>query len=602
MTFDIALTLAVLLGSILALMFVRAAAELILFGGLAVLFVAGVVEPDKACAAGFGNKALVTIGALFVVAEGLRQTGAVDFLVKQILGRPRTAFQAQAILMFPVAILSAFINNTPVVAMMLPVVDDWARQSRISVSKLLLPLSFATILGGMITTIGTSTTLIVNAELEKQLGPEHALQLFDLAWVGIPVTLMGILYLLVTSPWLLPDRKSVMTQLEDPREYTVEMLVDPNSPLVGKTIEKAGLRSLPGAYLVEVERESEILAAVGPQLKIHANDRLIFVGVVESVVDLQKIPGLKPATNQVFKLNSPRTERCLIEAVVSSSCPVVNLTIRESKFRTRYNAAVIAVSRNGERLRGKIGDIQLLVGDTLLVEAHPDFAEVNRNSRDFYLVSTVDNSTPLRHDRAWLAQLIMLGMIGLATFSNLGMLKSALMASSLMLVGRCVRGADVKRSIDWSVLMTIGVGLALGEAVRESGTADYIATSMIGLAGDRPLTVMALLLGLTMVLTNLITAKAAAVLILPIAIAAAGDLSLQGQVGLDPTPFVVAVMIGAAASFATPIGFQTNLMVAGPGGYRYADFARIGIPLSLLVWAMSVALIAWRWPFSVNVG
>lgn len=590
MTPEIALTLVVLLASIIAMMIVRVSPDVILFAGLSVLMLAGVVDPGDAFREGFGNKALVTIGALFIVAEGIRQTGGIQTLVQLALGKPKSLKAAQFRLMGFSAAMSAFINNTPVVAILMPLVSDWAKKHQISVSRLLMPLSYATILGGMCTLIGTSTTLILN-EMLNDLEGDFGMGLFEIAWIAFPVTLFGIAYVIVTSRWLLPERIPAIKQLEDAREYSVEMMVDENSPLIGKTIEQAGLRHLPGVYLLEIERHGEVVAAVSPQERIQANDRLIFVGVVESVVDLQKISGLKPATNQVFKLDSPRSQRCLIEAVVSNTCPLVNMTIREAKFRTRYNAAVIAVSRNGERVSGKIGDIRLKPGDTLLLEAHPSFADFQRNSRDFYLVSTVEDSTPPRHEKANIALALMGGMIVMA-LTPLGMLKAALTTCILMIITGCVSVPESKRAIDLSVLFTIGAGLAMGQALEASGTHLFLASYLIEFAGNGPHTVLALIYLVTMILTNLITAKAAAVLIFPIAVATSANLGIT-----DPTPFVVAVMMAAAASFATPISFQTNLMVFGPGGYRYSDFLRVGGPLSILIWALCIVLIPLIWPF-----
>lgn len=590
MTPEIALTLFVLLSAIIAMMLVRVSPDVILFAALSVLMLAGIVDPGEAFKEGFGNKALVTIGALFIVAEGIRQTGGIQTLVLWALGKPRNTQAAQIRLMGFSAVMSAFINNTPVVAILLPIIGDWAKKHQISVSRLLMPLSYATILGGMCTLIGTSTTLILN-EMLNDLEGDYGLGLFEVAYVAFPVTLFGIAYVVITSKWLLPERLPAIKQMEDPREYMVEMTVDAGSSLIGKTIEQAGLRHLPGVYLMEIDRQGDVIAAVSPQERVQAEDRLIFVGVVESVVDLQKISGLKPATDQVFKLESPRSQRCLIEAVVSNTCPILGMTIREAKFRTRYNAAVIAVSRNGERVTGKIGDIQLNQGDTLLLEAHPSFADFQRNSRDFYLVSTVDDSTPPRHEKARLALGLLAAMIVMA-LTPLGMLKAALTTCILMILTGCVSVPESKRAIDLSVLFTIGAGLAMGVALESSGTHTYIAENLIGLAGNRPHTVLAVIYLITMILTNLITAKAAAVLIFPIAVATSFNLGIA-----DPTPFVVAVMIAAAASFATPISFQTNLMVFGPGGYRYSDFVRVGGPLSILIWAICILLIPLIWPF-----
>lgn len=575
---------------IYALVYLRAAPDLVLMGGLTILLVAGVVEPDRALKAGFANEGLIAVAALFVVGEGLKQTGGISVIGQKLLGQPKSVRSAQTRIMLPTALMSAFMNNTPVVAMALPLIDDWARRVRMSVTQLLMPLSYSAILGGLCTLVGTSTTLVVNGLLLQE--PDAAeLGMFDIGQVGLPVMIVGLLYLIATTVWLLPERKPAFTKQDDPREYTVEMIVSPGSPLAGKTIEEAGLRHLPDMYLMEIDRDGDVLAAVSSSERLQANDRLVFVGVVDSVVDLQRIPGLKPATDQLFKLEGPRSSRCLIEAVVSNSYPHIRTTIRESRFRARYNAAVIAVARNGQRLRQKIGDIELQPGDTLLLEAHPSFLETQRNSRDFFLVSQVEGSTPVRHERVWAARLILLGMVGVVTTNILSMLEASMLAAGLMIVTRCVRGSEARRAVDWSVLLTIAAGLGIGEAMKESKAAELVADALIGIVGQNPFAVLAIVYALTMIFTNLITAKAAAVLFFPIAMAAARGL------GCSVMPFAIVVMIAAAASFATPIGYQTNLMVFGPGGYRFSDYLRVGAPLSLIAGVMTVVMTPWFWPF-----
>lgn len=588
--FEITLTLGVVVAAIIAMMVSRAGPDLILLAGLTVLIVCGVIPADDAVY-GFANPGLISVAVLFIVAEGLEQTGAITLLIKKMLGLPTSRVTALLRLMLPTAAMSAFLNNTPVVAVMLPVLDDWSKKCRLSVSQLMIPLSYATILGGLCTVLGTSTTVVVNGLMSSEgLKP---LRLFEPGFVGLPCCIVGLIYILSTGKLLLPNRKPASMNLDDPREYTIEMLVDPTSPLVGKTIEQAGLRHLTGMFLMEVDRDGHILPAVSPSERLNANDRLVFVGVVDSVVDLQKLPGLTPATDQVFKLDSPRSERCLIEAVASNTCPVINTTIREARFRTRYNAVVIAVSRNGQRVRGKIGSITLLAGDTLLLEAHTSFADVQRNSRDFFLVSRVENSTPLRREKAWIAQIVLVGLVLLNTVFGWQILPSALLAAMILILTGCVKAHEARASIDWSVLITIAAGIGIGEAMKaeHSGAGPFVAESLTSFAGGSPIAALAIIYGITMVFTNLITAKAAATLLFPVAVSTAASM------GVNPMPFVVAVMIAAAASFATPVGYQTNLMVQGPGGYRYVDYIRFGGPLSLLLWLVAVLVIPLRWSF-----
>lgn len=581
-------TIACLILILVALARTRVAPDAVFLGGLSLLLVLGILSPEDALS-GLSNQGMVTVGVLYVVVAGLRDTGAIRWISESLWGRPRSLQRAQMRMMTVAGGMSAFLNNTPVVAMFVPAVNDWARRHQLSVSKLMMPLSFAAILGGMCTLIGTSTNLVVNGLVTESGLP--ALGMFDVTWIGLPCALVGLAYMGLVSRALLPDRRPVWSQLEDPREYTVEMLVEAHSGLVGRTIEQAGLRHLPGAYLAEIDREGQILPAVSPQEVLRANDRLVFVGIVESVVDLQKIRGLTPATDQVFKLESPRSNRCLIEAVVSNSCRLVRQTIRDGQFRSVYNAVVIAVARNGERIRKKIGDIILRPGDTLLLETTPAFVEQHRNSRDFFLVSQIEASGPIRHERASVALAILFGMVVFVTVGWLPMLHSAMLAAGLMIITRCCTTTNARRNVDWQVLVAIAAALGLGRALEVSGAAHAIAMALTGIGGGNPWLTLAAFFAMTAVFTELITNTSAAALVFPIALATADDL------GVAAMPFVMTIMIAASASFLTPIGYQTNLMVYGPGGYRFTDYARFGLPLTLLIALTTILLVPLIWPF-----
>jgi len=598
------------------LIWTRIAPDVVLIGGVALLMLRGILEPREALA-GMANEGMATVGVLYIVGAGVRQTGGVDFIAQRLFGRPKSTTGAISRLMFPTAALSAFMNNTPLVAMLIPAVGDWAKQHRVPVSKLMIPLSYAAILGGTCTLIGTSTNLVVDgqvkAEAKRQIAesvkkglseiearkqfedttqlPAEGLGMFDITWVGLPSALVGCGFVVLLARWLLPDRRPAISQLDDPRSYTIEMLVEPDSPLIGKTIEQAGLRHLPGVFLAEVDRDGFVLPAVSPDERLRSNDRLVFVGVVESVVDLQKIRGLVPATDQVFKLTAPRATRCLIEAVVSSSCPLVGKTIRDGRFRSNYNAAVIAVARDGERIQKKIGDIVLRPGDTLLLEAHPSFADQQRNSRDFYLVSRLEDSQPPRHDRAFIAMAILLAMVLAVSLTQIGMFKASMLAAGMMLITRCCTITMARRSVDWEVLLAIAASFAIGDALEKTKAADMIAGGLIDLTLDSPWATLAVVYFVTLVVTELITNNAAAALMFPMAIATAKSLDVSYM------PFVIVVMMAASAGFATPIGYQTNLMVYGPGGYRFSDYVKIGVPLDILIGVITVALAPWVWKF-----
>ncbi len=588
MPWEAYLTAAVVLALLTALLATRIAPDMAFLAALAALLLSGVVEPSEAFS-GLANPGVLTVAALYVVVAGIRETGGVQWISTRMLGRPRSLLDAQRRLTLPVAGFSAFLNNTPVVAMLIPAVSDWARRHGLAESKLLLPLSYAAMLGGTCTLIGTSTNLVVNGALVARTG--EGLMLLELAWVGVPVLVTGLGFLFATSRWLLPDRRPAAETLDDPRQYTVEMIVEPEGPLVGRTIERAGLRHLPGCYLMEIERDSGILPAVSRRERLAAGDRLVFVGVVDSVVELQKIRGLQPATDQVFKLDGRRADRRLVEVVVSETCPVANRTVRDGRFRTRYDAVVIAVARNGERVRGKIGDIILRAGDTLLLEAGEGFVERQRNARDFLLVRGIEGSAVPRHERAWVAMGTLLAMLGAVGVGWLSMLEGALAASAVLLVTRCMTVNAARQAIDWSVILTIAAAFGIGTAMEQTGLAAAIAGGLLGLAGDAPWLNLAVIYLVTALFTAVITNNAAAVLMLPIAGSVAGDL------GVSIVPFAVAIMLAASASFATPMGYQTNLMVYGPGGYRFTDYLRAGLPLNLVTAAVALGVIPQVWPF-----
>jgi di/tricarboxylate transporter len=572
-----------------ALISTRVAADLVLVGALTVLIATQVVTPGEALS-GLGNPGLATVGVLYVVVAGLTNTGAVYVLGARLLGRPTSLLGAQIRLMLPVTAMSGFLNNTPVVAMLVPVVEDWSRRHGISVSKLMIPLSYAAILGGTCTLIGTSTNLIVHGMMLEttDLGP---MGFFEIGALGLPAAVLGTLYVTFAGRWLLPERRPPLAQPEEAREYAIEMLVEGASPLVGQTIEQAGLRHLPGAFLAEIERADTLLPAVAPTERLRAGDRLLFVGIVDSMVELLRLRGLVPAPEQLFKLDTPRPERALFEVVVAESCPVTGRTIRDGQFRSRYEAVVIAVARNGERLRGKVGDIQLRAGDTLLLEARPSFFRIRRNSRDFLLIHELQGTSVPRHDRVWVALAILGFMVMAAASGIVSMFEAALVAAACMVISRCTTGSTARASIDWSVLVVIGASLGIGRAMQLSGAADHVAQVWFGLAGADPWLTLIAVYAMTNLFTELVTNNAAAVLVFPIAHAAATSLGVSMQ------PFVVVIMIAASASFATPIGYQTNLMVFGPGGYRYSDYLRIGLPLNFLLGGMTVVLAPLIWSF-----
>ena len=582
------LTLAVLIAMIAAMAWEIAGPDVILMGGLVVLAAAGVLTPAETFA-GFANESMLTVGALLVLSAALRDTGALEVTFGRIFGRTRSERVGLIRMMLPIASVSAFLNNTTIVAMMTPVVIDWAHRNRMSPARFLIPLSYATILGGVTTIIGTSTNLTVaGLMLQSKMEP---MGFFELAPVGIPVAVAGLAYLLWASPRLLPARKEPTEGLgEARREYTVAMIVELRSPLANRTVEDAGLRHLPGLFLVEIDRAGRVITPVGSDEVILESDRLVFAGVVDTIVDLSRIRGLVPATDDERPASADPGRR-LIEAVVSHSSPLVGRSIRDASFRTVYDAAVIAVHRNGERVAGKIGDIVLRPGDTLLLQTAPGFLRVHRNSPDFYLVSELPGTENPRYDRAWVALFVLGALVAIVTLGWLPISIASFLSAGALVATRCITAAQARRSIEWSILIVIAAALGIGLAMEKTGVAAATASQLTRVVGDvGPVAALALVYFVTVVLTEAISNNAAAALMFPIAVATAA------QLGVDARGFVMAVTVAASCGFATPIGYQTHLIVYGPGGYRFGDFVRVGLPLDVLCGVVAVTVIPYFFP------
>lgn len=566
-------------------------ADLVFMAAIVVLSLLGVIEPEEAFG-GFISGSLLMVAALFVVTSGLRETGVVDAIGLRILGPVHTELGGLLMLALFTVATSAFLNNTPIVAMLIPVVLSWCRKHHVAPSRLLIPLSFLTILGGCCSRIGTSTNLVVDGLLRKHGLPQ--MTFFEIAWAGLPCAGVGVIYLLTIGRRLLPERKELMEQFGDSRrEYLVEMLVTPGCRLIGQSIEAAGLRRLPGLFLTEVDRRGTVIAPVSPDTVLEANDRLVFTGIVSTIVDLKKIPGLEPAAETTDSVAQEQRRRRLCEAVVSRSSPLIGQTVREAQFRSHYNAAIVAIHRNGARLTTKIGDVKLESGDTLLLQTGPNFAQAHRNNPDFYLVSDVEGSQSLRHERWWVALLIFAALLVTMFFSSSDTaMLGAFMAGGLMILTRCVSASDARQSIEWPVLVAIGASFGLGTALDKSGAALFLSEKLVSLTQSLgPHATLAAIYFVTMVLNELITNNGAAALAFPFCLRAA-ELS-----HCDHRPFVMAVALAASFAFASPVGYQTHMMVFGPGGYRFGDFVRVGVPLNLLLWMMCVILIPLIWPF-----
>ncbi len=608
MNFEMWMTLGTIALVVVVLASTRWGTDLVMAGGLVLLMATGVVGLKEATA-GFANEAILMIAGLFVVAAGLRETGGIELIGRRLLGQPRSLPVAQARMMAPVAAMSAFMNTTPIIAMYLPMISDWARRLGIQPSRLFMPLSFAGILGGQTTLIGTGSNLILMTlfvgfmadppQWVTEMGisaPGPIVGFWGPAVVGVPAAILGMGFIVAFSRWLLPDRQPQAEGREDVRTYRVERVVKANSPIIGKSIEQAGLRNLPGLYLHGIRRKGRILRAVAPTEVLQSGDSLIFVGDVDSVVDLRKIQSLSSATDEVEKVEGRELTRTLVEAVVSSESPLAGRSVRGVKFRTVYNAAIIAVHRSGKHLRGKIGNIRLQSGDTLLLEADRRFVETYRRSSDFYVVSKVEGSRPVMFDRAWRALAILgLLVIGLTT-GVIDRVAVVWLCGLLMVATRCLGGPGARSAINLQVLITIGAAMGIGQAVDQSGLAGMLAgwlSDFSSQTGVGPHGMLLVIFAVTTIAAQLMTNYGAAVIMFPIV--------MQAAYGMDssPYPFLFTMMSAAGCNFLTPVTYQTNLMVYGPGGYRFLDFMRLGLPLTILVAIIAAIMAPLVFPFMV---
>lgn len=581
-------TVLVLAGIVYALARDLAPPAGVMVGGMVAVMVAGVVTVDQAVS-GFSNPAPITIAALYVLARAIEKTGALAPILSKMLGRSSSDRITLARLLAPTAAVSGFINNTPIVAMLMPQVEAWARQHRKSPSAVLMPLSFAAILGGTMTLTGTATNIVVSGLLAE--AGEPPLAFFELAWVGIPVAILGLVVLVLTTPLLLPARRSVQEQsAEEFREFILDMKVTAGGPMDGVTVEQAGLRHLTGVFLVQIERDGETSAPVAPHNTLRGGDLLRFAGRADTVVDLQARPGLETTENRHVS-HIASGESAFFEAVIGADSPLVGHTVRDVSFRSRYQAAVIAVHRSGQRVNAKIGDVKMRVGDTLLLLADPGFKSRWADRRDFLLISPLRAAPPVASPKAWYVFLIGAGIVAVAASGVLPLVTAALLGATLLVLTGTVTPGEARSSVDLDVIITIAAAFSLSFALIESGLAERIALGVVELVGGMGVVpVLIAITILTFLMTEIITAKASVPLVIPIAFAAAAAM------GADPRPFAIAVAVAGALGFLSPIGYPTNTMVYGPGGYRYTDYLRLGMPLTLIVLICASVIIPLRWP------
>jgi di/tricarboxylate transporter len=558
-----------------------------MLGAAIALMIAGVLTPEQALA-GFSNTAVITIAAIYVLSRAVEKTGLLRPIVAMVLGAGVGRRRTLARLGVPLA-SRAFFNNTPIVATLLPQVTGWAEQRGQSPSRYLMPLSFMAIVGGTVTLLGTSTNLIVSGLLRAS--GAAPLGMFEITRIGIPVAVLGVALVVLLAPMVLPDRKPARSDiLDDAREFVVSMDVVPGGPLDGQTVEAGGLRHLQGVFLVEVGRGGQLIAPVAPTTVLGGGDRLTFVGRVDQIVDLQGKRGLVSAEQRhVAQFDTAR--HTFLEAVVGAASPLLGRTLAEAEFRERYQAAVVAIHRAGQRVSQKLGQVRLKVGDTLLFLADPGFAERWRDRNDFLVVSRLGGAPPSSSRKAGIVAAITIAIVLLNALRLLPLLEAALLGAIALVALGVLSPREARSAVDLDVIVMIAASFALSAAIQRSGLGARVAELLvIGLGGLGATGVLLGILVAAVALNTIVTNNATAVLIFPIAMSAAAALAV------NPRPFALAVAVISSASFLSPIGYQTNTMVYGPGGYRFGDYARLGAPLTVLMIIVVLASVALSWP------
>jgi di/tricarboxylate transporter len=599
MTVDAYITLTILAVTFALLIKTKLPPAAVFLGALT-LSITFRLAPLEQSLQGFSNSGMLTVGALFMVAAGMYSTGAITMITEKLIGRPKTLLGAQLKMLPPVAVGSAFLNNTPLVAMMIPVIRDLAKTCRLAATRLYIPLSYASILGGTCTLIGTSTNLVVSGMLIDAIadaGPGapymRKLAMFDPAWIGVPATLIGLGFIMLFSKWLLPEPDVAGDILELKRYFGAEFVVESGSRLIGQTIEKLGGAKQVGFELLSVQRTDGSLPEIRGDLKLQSGDLLTLSSDLESLTGLWAAPGIVPHIKG-HEMKTERYTHSLVEVVVSRRSAAIGRKISELPLpESPYKLNIVAVSRGGKPIDRPLRDIRIKAGDIAVLEVDDAFYFENRNEVEFAMTTRLTGARIQRTHRAVAATLITVGMVVAAAFGWMSMLNAALLASGLMVLTGCMSLRAAARSVEFSTLIVIASAIGLEGAVTGSGLSAAIADLLSKIGGDNPYVALAVVFLGCIMMDTLITNVASAVFMFPIAMAMAVNL------GVSFMPFAMAVLVGASCSFISPMGYQTNLMVYGPGGYKFTDFVKIGVPLTVVVGIVTLILTPLVFKFQV---
>ena len=565
---------------------------------LSMLLVTGQLTPSESIS-GFSNPAVITIAILFVLSHALQKTGVLEYLVIKINQLvSRSLVIGLTVYLVCIALASALVNNTAIVAIFMPVTIRMAEKYHISPSKVLMPLSYAAILGGTLTLIGTSTNLLVNSIFVNS-GPYTPLGMFEFSRYGIFLLVVGLTYVVVIAYRILPSRTvtSSLTKSYHMGGYLTELKIGDDSPLVGGTTLDRQISQNYDVTILGIQRNKKVLSTNLRETPLEAGDILLVRGSVENFFSMKEVEQVYLLTDE--KLNQEeltKEENILVECLVTNQSDLVGQSLKAANFRRRFGSFVLAIRREGDILRKKIAHVILRTFDTLLVYGPREKIREMRDSGGFILLTEVDRSLR-KHRFWWLSIVVIIGVVFLAALSLVPILKGVIIGLAILLVARVISPLEAYNSINWQIIVLIGCLIPLGIAIQSSGTAKMIGNTMVNLLRFVPdhqqaTFLLAMVYLVAMILTEVSSNAATAIIMTPIALAASANL------GLDPRPFIFAICFAASASFITPIGYQTNLMVYGPGGYKFSDYIRVGLPLSITLWIMAILLIPVLWPFT----
>ena len=581
------ITIATVLSMFTVLLLTKLRADLVFLGAIAILFVTGVLNAKEAFS-GFSSTSVVIIGVLFVVVAGLTHTGVLQWIVKHLLGQPESYSKAVIRLMLPVAGLSSFLSNTTVVALFVGIVKMWSKKLGVSPSKLLIPLSYASGMGGVCTLIGTPPNLIISGLYAENTGV--AMNVLTTTIPGLFCLFIGVLSIIAMRN-LLPDRKAPESAFESTSEYTVELLVPSDNPNIGMTINEAGLNNVRGGNLIEVVHFDEFVSPAGGDEIVMGGDRLIYSGQIDEILELKKTHGLVNADHYVFTLSEIDKNRQLRTAYVTFGSSLIGKAIGNTSFEKDYGLVLVAVARSGKRIEQSPREVVIQAGDTLLLDCPPKL-KIDTSSLASKLHFFDSDQVPNIGKKTLISTTIMIAMVVLSALNIIPLLQCAFLAAMAMLIFKCCNVDQAMKSINWEILMVFAGSVVLGVAIQKTGIAERLAFGILDVCGDNPIVVMTAICFVGTFITEFISNTAAGAMFFPIMYQAAEKL------GYEPFPFLVALMVSVSSSFATPIGSPTHMLVYGPGGYRFSDFMRIGLLMNLIILAANIFIVNIIYPLT----